>query len=174
MAPSGCSKLAHAAWAWRSGAWPPAKPMGGGGECGGLPGVGGLDGGSRIGASGGSGGGDEGVGGEAGGGSGLGEGFVGGGEPGGALGGRSTGGGGERGGGGDGGGGDGDGGCIGGGGGGVRSCRLHMSDRMHVAPQVPPKASMRLPVHAAPCALRPEGSAEPDGSSSVHSRRPRS
>ena len=144
--------------------------MGGGGEwiSGGLPGVGGLDGGS------GSGGGDEGVGGEVGGGGGVGEGFVGGGDPGGAWGGRSEGGGGAVGGGGDGCGLDGDGGCSGGGGGGVRSWRLHRSDRMHVAPQVPPKASMRLPVHAEPCALRPVGCAAPDGSSSVHSRRPRS
>ena len=63
---------------------------------------------------------------------------------------------------------------MGGGGGGERYCMLHMSDRKQLAPHVPPNTSMRLPVHTAPWALRPEGSAVPAGASSVHSRESRS
>lgn len=75
----------------------------------------------------------------------------------GGPGGGGGGGGGATGGGLAGGGDTGGGGLSGGGGGGEVSCRLHKSERKQLAPHVPPKASIRLPVHTAPCALRPVG-----------------
>ena len=148
-----------------SGADPPANPVGGG-DVGGL---GWGDGGDGLGCAGGNGGGG------GGGGSG-GFGITGGGGPdgsgveGGDVGGDvgGTGGVGGPGGGGDagdgatggglpGGGVTGGGGLSGGGGGGEVSWRLQRSERKQLAPHVPPKASIRLPVHAAPCELRPVG-----------------